>query len=134
MIGTQTPFRISFAGGGSDLRAFYSREPGRVLSTTINKYVYILIHPFFEQKYQIKYSRTEIVDSIDDIQHPVVREALRRFDKIDLEPGQKVTVRFELGPEDLRLLDEDMNWVVEPGRFEVMIGGLKKTFEVVGAQ
>ena len=80
MIGTQTPFRVSFAGGGSDLRAFYSREPGRVLSTTINKYVYILIHPFFEQKYQIKYSRTEIVDSIDDIQHPVVREALRRFD------------------------------------------------------
>ena len=71
-------------------------------------------------------------DEVSSTTTPV--KALRRFDKIDLEPGQKVTVRFELGPEDLRLLDEDMNWVVEPGRFEVMIGGLKKTFEVVGAQ
>ena len=46
MIGTRTPFRISFAGGGSDLRSFYSRQPGCVVSTSINKYMYILIHPY----------------------------------------------------------------------------------------
>jgi len=69
-------------------------------------------------------------DEVSSTTTPV--KALRRFEKIDLKPGQKVTVHFERGPQDLRLLDEDMNWVVEPGRFGVMIGGLKKTFEVVG--
>ena len=81
MIGTQTPFRISFAGGGSDLAAFYEREPGCVLSTTIDKYMYILVHPYFEpDKVLVKYAKTELVDAVDDIQHPIVREALRQFD------------------------------------------------------
>jgi len=79
MIGTRTPFRVSFAGGGSDLRSFYTRHPGCVLSTSINKYMYILIHPFFDQKIQVKYSRTELVDRIDQIQHPIVRTALEDF-------------------------------------------------------
>jgi len=80
MIGTQTPFRISFAGGGSDLAEFYTREPGCVLSTTINKYMYILVHPFFEKKIHLKYSKTELVETIDQVQHPIMREALRKFD------------------------------------------------------
>lgn len=80
MIGTQTPFRISFAGGGSDLPEFYSHEPGCVLSTTINKYMYILVHPFFEKKIHLKYSKTELVETIDQIQHPIIREAMRKFD------------------------------------------------------
>ena len=79
MIGTRTPFRISFIGGGSDLREFYQRHPGHVLSTTINKYMFVFIHPFFDERIQVKYSRTELVNTIDDIQHPIVREALRRF-------------------------------------------------------
>jgi D-glycero-alpha-D-manno-heptose-7-phosphate kinase len=79
MIGTRTPFRISFAGGGSDLRSFYCRQPGCVLSTSINKYMYILIHPFFDQRIQVKYSRTELVNSIAHIQHPIVRVALDQF-------------------------------------------------------
>lgn len=79
MIATRTPFRISFVGGGSDLKAFYSRHPGCVLSTTINKYMYIFVHPFFDQQIQIKYSRTELVSRIEDIQHPIVKEALSRF-------------------------------------------------------
>ena len=61
MIGTRTPFRVSFAGGGSDLRSFYCRQPGSVLSTSINKYMYILVHPFFDQRIQVKYSKTELV-------------------------------------------------------------------------
>ena len=79
MIGTRTPFRISFAGGGSDLRSFYSRQPGCVLSTSINKYMYILVHPYFDRKIQVKYSRVELVDRAEQIQHPIVRIALGRF-------------------------------------------------------
>jgi len=79
MIGTRTPFRISFSGGGSDLKEFYRRHPGCVVSTTINKYMYIFIHPFFEEKTQIKYSKTELVENINQIRHPIVRETLKIF-------------------------------------------------------
>lgn len=79
MIGTRTPFRVSFAGGGSDLRSFYRHQPGSVLSTSINKYMYLVVHPFFDGRIQAKYSRTELVDSIDDVQHPIIRTALRQF-------------------------------------------------------
>ncbi|SVB86762.1 uncharacterized protein METZ01_LOCUS239616 [marine metagenome] len=74
-----TPFRVSFAGGGSDLRAFYKDDPGCVVSTTIDKYMYLFAHPSFDRKIQIKYSRTELVDEIEEIQHPIVREVLRIF-------------------------------------------------------
>lgn len=79
MVGTRTPFRISFVGGGTDIRSFYSHQPGCVVSTTINKYMYIFIHPFFDQRIQVKYSRTELVDRIEEISHPIVREVLKRF-------------------------------------------------------
>ncbi|HNY51139.1 MAG TPA: hypothetical protein PLV50_08595 [Smithella sp.] len=79
MIGTRTPFRISFAGGGSDLKEFYSRQAGCVLSTTIDKYMYIFIHPYFDERIQVKYSRTELVGEVGEIKHPIVREALRKF-------------------------------------------------------
>lgn len=79
MIGTRTPFRVSFVGGGSDMREFYTRHPGCVVSTTINKYMYIFIHPFFDNKIQVKYSKTELVESVDQIKHPIVRELLKRF-------------------------------------------------------
>jgi len=79
MIGTRTPFRMSFIGGGSDLKEFYNRSPGCVLSTTINKYMYIFVHPYFDNQIQIKYSKTELVDHIDEIEHPIVREVLKRF-------------------------------------------------------
>ena len=78
MIISRTPFRISFAGGGSDLPSFYRQEMGAVLSTSINKYVYIAIHPFFDaRKIQLKYSKTELVSCIDEIQHPIFREVLK---------------------------------------------------------
>jgi D-glycero-alpha-D-manno-heptose-7-phosphate kinase len=71
---------MSFIGGGSDLKEFYSRTPGCVISTTINKYMYIFIHPFFDDRIQIKYSKTELVNRIEKIKHPIVRETLKRFD------------------------------------------------------
>lgn len=79
MIGTRTPFRMSFVGGGSDLKEFYTRIDGCVLSTTIDKYMYIFIHPYFDGRIQIKYSKTELVNRIEDIEHPIVREAMNRF-------------------------------------------------------
>jgi len=80
MIITRTPFRISFVGGGSDLEAFYSRRKGAVLSTTINRYMYLSSHRFFEQdKIRVKYSRTETVGNIAELQHPIFRVAFERF-------------------------------------------------------
>jgi len=77
MILSKTPFRISFAGGGSDLPEFYRRRAGAVVSTTIDKAMYIAIHPYFHDKIRIKYSRTEDVAKVSDIEHPLVRECLR---------------------------------------------------------
>lgn len=77
MIIIKTPFRVSFAGGGSDIDSFYKRHYGAVISTTINKFMYVMLHPYFHEKIRIKYSRTEDVDSILKIRHPLVRESLK---------------------------------------------------------
>lgn len=80
MIISRTPFRVSFAGGGSDLPSFYRKSTGAVLSTSIDKYMYIAIHPYFEKdKIQLKYSKTEQVDNIDSIKHPIFREVLKMY-------------------------------------------------------
>ncbi|MCX5696522.1 MAG: GHMP kinase [Candidatus Omnitrophica bacterium] len=80
MIITRTPFRVSFIGGGSDLKSYYSKSRGAVLSTTINKYMYISSHPFFNRKaFQLKYSKTELANSADEIQHPILREVLKEL-------------------------------------------------------
>lgn len=80
MIISRTPFRISFAGGGSDLPSFYRRETGAVLSTSIDKYMYIAIHPFFDiNRIQLKYSKTELVDNVENINHPIFREVLKMY-------------------------------------------------------
>ena len=77
MILTRAPFRISFAGGGSDLSAYYKREIGCVLSTSIDKYMYIAIHPYFHSdKIFLKYSKTEIVDRFKNIRHPICKQIL----------------------------------------------------------
>lgn len=77
MVITKAPLRISFAGGGTDLAAFYERDYGAVVSASIDKFVYIAMHPFFEKKLVLKYSKTEVAASIDEIQHPLIRECLR---------------------------------------------------------
>src|ERR1051326_9227913 len=77
MILTRTPFRVSFAGGGSDLASYYSREPGVVLSTAINKHMYIAVKEHFDLTLRVSYSRTEIARSVEEIEHPIVRECLQ---------------------------------------------------------
>lgn len=76
MIIARTPLRISFAGGGSDLPAFYKHEPGAVLSTAINKYIYITVNRKFDGKIRASYSITEIVDTVEELNHELIREAL----------------------------------------------------------
>lgn len=85
MIISRTPFRISFFGGGTDYPGWYKEHKGAVVATTIDKYCYISLRylpPFFEHKSRIIYSQIEHVQSINEIDHPAVREALRFF-KID---------------------------------------------------
>lgn len=78
MIITRTPFRISFIGGGTDLPDFYRAETGAVVSTAINKYMYIIVNRRFTDAIRVSYyARTEIVDNVDMIQHPIVRETLK---------------------------------------------------------
>lgn len=80
MIISKTPFRISFVGGGTDLRAFYGATPGAVVSTAIDKYMFITVNrlsSYFDYKIRVSYSKTELVRRVEDIQHPIVREALR---------------------------------------------------------
>ncbi len=80
MITSRTPFRISFVGGGSDLPSFYRKKAGAVLSTTINKFMYIHAHPYYDrEKVLLKYSETEYVDNVQDIKHRVFRECLKEF-------------------------------------------------------
>ncbi len=77
MIITRTPLRISFVGGGSDLPAFYEQEPGAVVSTAIDKYIYITTNPKFDHKIRASYSITEIVDGVDELQHELIRESMK---------------------------------------------------------
>lgn len=80
MIISQTPFRISFFGGGSDFPEFYKEHRGITLSTTIDKYCYISLHylsPFFKFRFRASYARTETVLKAEEFQHPLIRECLR---------------------------------------------------------
>jgi len=77
MIVTRTPLRISIACGGSDLPSYYRRFGGELISAAIDKYVFIGINKRFRDQYLIKYSKYEEVCTIDEINHPIVREALR---------------------------------------------------------
>lgn len=77
MIITRTPFRVSFLGGGTDLPVVYRQIGGAVLSTTIDKYMYVAVNRRFEETIRVAYTRTEIVKSPEELRHDIVREALR---------------------------------------------------------
>lgn len=83
MIITRTPLRISIGGGGTDLASYYEKFGGFVISAAINRYVYITLHRTFQKNYIIKYSSLETSDSIEEIKHPIVREA---FDLHQIPP------------------------------------------------
>ena len=80
MIIARSPMRISLGGGGTDLPSYYQDHGGFVVAAAIDKYVYITLHETFEEKVIVKYSKMEVVERVDDIQHPIIREALKLVD------------------------------------------------------
>lgn len=82
MIITRTPFRMSFFGGGTDLSGFFNEHGGAVISTTFDKYCYVTVRhlpAFFDYKTHLTYSKTEYVNSYEEIQHPAIREAMKHM-------------------------------------------------------
>lgn len=87
MVITQTPFRMSFFGGGTDFPGFYEEHGGSVISTTFDKYCFVTVSHlprFFHYKNQITYSRIERTNMVDEIEHPAVREAMEYLDMHEL--------------------------------------------------
>lgn len=104
MIITRTPLRISFFGGGTDIPGFYKKHGGQVLSTTINKYLYITcrhMSPFWEYRHRFVYgSKTEHVSCIDEIDHPSIRETLRFLNVgygVDMHYNTDIPARSGIG-------------------------------------
>src|SRR5436853_4316478 len=77
MIITRSPLRISLGGGGTDLPSYYRQHSGFLLAAAIDKYVYITLHQTFVPELIIKYSKLERVLTVDEVEHPIIREALR---------------------------------------------------------
>ena len=77
MIISKTPLRISFVGGGTDYKDFYKHQQGMVISATINKYVYVIVNKRFEGNIRLNYTKTEIVDHVDQLQHELIKEAMK---------------------------------------------------------
>lgn len=100
MIITKTPFRISFCGGGSDMPDFYRHHGGCVLSTSINRYMYLSIHPFFAKEHTVlKYSKTETVDDLKNIEHSIFKCVLneKRIGGVELTSTADVPSGTGLG-------------------------------------
>lgn len=100
MIITQTPFRITLGGGGTDLPSFYRGHGGFVFAMSINKYMYLMLHrlPVTERKSIVRYSQVEYVSAIEEIKHPLAREALRLHDVRDyIEMGSMADLPAKTG-------------------------------------
>ena len=96
MIITQTPLRISFAGGGTDFPDYYQEKGGRVLSSAIDKYIYVIVKQRFDRKIRMGYTQTEMVDSVDELHHELARESLR---KVGIEHGIEITTMADIPSE-----------------------------------
>ena len=83
MIISRTPLRVSFFGGGTDLASYYEARPGAVISTSIDKYLYVMARRqigIVEHRFRVNWREVEFCDEIDEIEHPIVREALRMLE------------------------------------------------------
>ena len=77
MIITRSPLRISLGGGGTDLPSYYEQHGGFLIAAAIDKYVYITVHRTFVDELIVKYSKLERVRSVDQLEHPIIREAMK---------------------------------------------------------
>ena len=87
MIITRSPLRITLGGGGTDLPSYYSEFGGFLISAAIDKYVYITLHKTFVTDMIIKYSMLERVSNVDEIKHPIIREAIK-LTGVDIKIGR----------------------------------------------
>jgi D-glycero-alpha-D-manno-heptose-7-phosphate kinase len=93
VIISRTPFRVSLAGGGSDLAAYYRLRAGCVVTMAMNRYMYVTVNRRFDDTIRVSYTRTEIVEHVDDVQHDLVRESMRM---VGLIKGLEVTTIADL--------------------------------------
>jgi D-glycero-alpha-D-manno-heptose-7-phosphate kinase len=91
MIVTRSPLRISLGGGGTDLPSYYQEHGGFLIAAAINQYVYITIHEIFAEDLIIKYSEMERVSSIHEVQHPIIREALKALNIQENKPSLEIS-------------------------------------------
>ena len=96
MIISQTPLRISFVGGGTDLKSFYKRTPGMVVSTAIDKYLFVILNERFDNKIYVNYANKEVVTEVNEIQHDLVRESLL---KTGIKHGIEITMLADIPSE-----------------------------------
>lgn len=96
MVISQTPLRVSFLGGGTDLEAFYQYEDGCIVSSAIDKFVYVIVKERFDDLIYLNYTQKEIVDSVDEIKHNLIREAMK---KAGITKGVEVTTLADIPSE-----------------------------------
>lgn len=107
MIITQTPFRMSFFGGGTDFPGFYKEHGGAVISTTFDKYCYVNVRHlprFFDYSTELSYSRIERVTDVEAIEHPAIREALKYLDMQEIRLTYEADLPARSGPGHQQLL------------------------------
>ena len=88
MIISRTPLRISFSGGMSDLPSYYEQQEGAVVSTSIDKYIYIIVNKKFDNKIRASYSITEFTKTPDDLEHELIKKSLKLTNLISLHQEQ----------------------------------------------
>lgn len=93
MIISQTPLRISFVGGGTDIKSYYKHSPGMVISTAIDKYIFVIVNQRYDDKIYINYMEKEIVDEVNEIKHGLVREAMI---KTGIKKGIEITMLADI--------------------------------------
>lgn len=96
MIITQTPLRVSFVGGGTDLPGYYRQQGGAVISSAIDKYIYVIVKERFDELIHLNWSKKETVESIDQIEHELIREAMR---KTGVSKGVEITTISDIPSE-----------------------------------
>jgi len=96
MIISRTPLRVSFLGGGTDFPEFYNEHGGAVLSTAIDKYIYVVVQKRFDEKIVLHYTKTETIDSVEEIQHDIIRECMKL---VGVEKGIEITTLADIPSE-----------------------------------
>ncbi len=130
MIITQTPLRISLSGGGTDLKDYYKHKVGMVVSTAIDKYIYVIVKERFDDLIYINYSKKEIVSSVADIQHELIREAMIIT---GIEKGVEITMLADI-PSEGSGLGSSSSMVVGLLNALYMYQGIQVTAEQLAAE